>query len=556
MSKLEKPSVSECGCFHLGPDGEPLYRARFDEVLAFHKVGTHWIAPVQQGSEAFHINTAGHPVYLKRFQRCFGFYHDLAAVVDEDGWYHIDLAGNALYAERYQFAGNYQQKVGVVMDADGQYFHLNTVGKPLYDHRWRYCGDFRDGIAVVQALDGLSSHIGFDGTLLHDQWFDDLDVYHKGYARAKTHQGWCHVDKQGAAIYPQRYVSVEPFYNGFARCESHSGALLVIDESGRVVRSLRAPRSDPFSELSADMAGYWKTYAIYTGVKLGIFEQLPATPEQLAVSCECNAQRLVRLMRALAELGLVDRQGDYYVASEKGRYLCLSQDKTLADAAIEYGDDLLQRWHALPALIQGMQRQSDIFSAVAADPVRVKSHHRMLASYALHDYAAAVPLLPIEPGQRVLDAAGGTGTLATLLQAHFPDACIFLGDLAPVVAQSLFPAKLAIDLFSKWPGVYDIVVLARVLHDWADADAINILRNAKQALTPDGEIYLLEMLLSESVSSGALCDLHLLAATGGQERTLSEFGSVARQAGLQIKLVIELPSLVSLIILKGIENHG
>lgn len=442
------------------------------------------------------------------------------------------------------------------MSAGGQYFHLNAAGKPLYDHRWHYCGDFRDGIAVVQAQDGLSSHIGIDGTLLHDQWFDDLDVYHKGYARAKTHQGWCHVDKHGAAIYPQRYASVEPFYNGFARCESHAGALLVIDESGRVVRSLRDPRSDPFAELSADMVGYWKTYAIYTGVKLGIFEQIPATPEQLAVSCQCNAQRLGRLMRALAELGLVDKQGDCYVASEKGRYLCLSHKKTLADASMEYGEDLLKRWECLPELIQGMQHQSDIFSTVAADPVRVTSHHRMLASYALHDYAAAVPLLPIKPGQRVLDAAGGIGTLATLLQAHFPDACIVLGDLAPVVAQSLFPAKLAIDLFSEWPGVYDTVVLARVLHDWADAEAINILHNAKQSLTPNGEVYLLEMLLSESTSSGALCDLHLLAATGGQERTLAEFGSVARRAGMQIKQVIELPSLVSLVVLKGIENHG
>lgn len=556
MSMLEKPTVSECGRFHLGPDGGPLYRARFDEVLAFHKVGPRWIAPVQQGAQAFHIDIAGHPVYLQRFQRCFGFYHDLAAVVDEDGWYHIDQAGNALYAERYQFAGNYQQQVGVVMDADGQYFHLNAVGKPLYDQRWCYCGDFRDGTAVVQALDGLSSHIGLDGTLLHDQWFDDLDVYHKGYARAKTHQGWCHVDKQGAAIYPQRYASVEPFYNGFARCEGHDGALLVIDESGRVVRSLRVPRSDPFAELSADMVGYWKTYAIYTGVKLGVFERLPATIEQLSLSCQCNAQRLGRLMRALAELGLADKQEDGYVASEKGRYLCLSHEKTLADASMEYGGDLLKRWEYLPELIQGMQRQSDIFSKVAADPERVTSHHRMLASYALHDYAAAVPLLPIKPGRRVLDAAGGTGTLATLLQAHFPDASIVLGDLAPVVAQSLFPAKLAIDLFSEWHGVYDTVVLARVLHDWADAEAINILHNAKQALAPDGEIYLLEMLLSESASSGALCDLHLLAATGGQERTLAEFSHIARQAGLRIKQVVELPSLVSLIILKGIDNHG
>lgn len=556
MSEMEKPKISECGRFHVRPDGEPLYKARFDEVLAFHKVGKRWIAPVQLGGEAFHIDSAGLPIYPQRFQRCFGFYHDLAAVVDRDGWYHINQAGDALYQERYKFAGNYQENVCVVMNTDGQYFHLNAIGKPVYNSRWSYCGDFRDGVAVVQADNGLSTHICADGTLLHNNWFSDLDVFHKGYARAKTCQGWCHVDKNGEAIYPERYLSVEPFYNGFARCEAPDGSLVVIDESGSICRQLREPTCDKFSELSADMVGYWKTFTIYTGVKLGIFEQLPATLEQLAVSCACNGPRLERLMRGLAELGLVDKKTDRYVVSDKGSYLCLSHEKTLADAALEYGEDLLQRWEAMPELIQGKQCESDIFYEVAADPKRVTSHHRMLASYAVHDYGAIIPLLPIQQGQKVLDAAGGTGTVAMLLQAHFPNSSVYLGDLKSVVEKSPFPNKLEIDLFSTWPGTYDIVILARVLHDWADADAIKILQNAKQALTSTGEIYLLEMVLSKNSSSGALCDLHLLATTGGQERTEPEFCSLANQVGLKIQKIVELPSLVSLIILKKNERNG
>jgi hypothetical protein len=556
VSVVKKPTISECGRFHLDPDGKPLYEAQFDEVLAFYKVGKRWVAPAKRGAEAFHIDSNGRPIYSQRFQRCFGFYHDLAAVIDEDGWYHIDQDGSALYPERYDFAGNYQENFCVVMDADGHYFHLNSIGKAAYDSRWRYCGDFRDGIAVVQVDNGLSTHIDAGGAFLHNNWFSDLDVYHKGYARAKTRQGWCHVDKHGKSIYLERYLSVEPFYNGVARCERHDGALLVIDESGGVSRQLRGPTADKFSELSADMVGYWKTYTIYTGVRLGLFEQLPATVERLAVTCECNAQRLGRLMRGLAELGLVYLESDRYVASEKGHYLCLNHEKTLADAAIEYGEDLLQRWQALPELIQGMQRESEIFSVVAADPKRVISHHRMLTSYALHDYAEIVPLLPLQQGQRVLDAAGGTGTLANVIQAHFPDSSISLGDLKSVVQESQFPNKLELELFNEWPGSYDVVILARVLHDWGDADAIKILKNAKQALTSSGEIYLLEMLLSERSSSGALCDLHLLAVTSGQERTEANYDHVAHQAGLQITQVIELPSLVSLIILKPSENNG
>lgn len=556
MRILEKPMISECGRFHIEADGGPLYTARFDEVLAFHKVGKRWIAPVKLGVKAYHIDTDGLPIYDQRFHRCFGFYNDLAAVIGEDGWYHIDESGSALYSQRYEFAGNYQEKFCVVMDSDGLYFHLNTIGEPVYDSRWRYCGDFRDGIAVVQAGNGLSTHIHPDGSLLHDNWFSDLDVFHKGYARAKTLQGWCHVDKQGNAIYSERYASVEPFYNGFARCETDDGALLIIDESGHVARQLRGPTCDIFAELSSDMVGYWKTCTIYTSVKLGVFEQLPATIEQLSLSCQSNSERVVRLMRGLAELGLVHQEGNCYVVSEKGSYLCLSHKKTLADAAIEYGEDLLQRWKSLPALIQGGQLESAIFYAVAADLERVKSHHRMLASYAMHDYTEVVPLLPIQKGQRVLDAAGGTGTLATLIQAHFPESSVLLGDLESVLNEAQFDKKLELDLFSEWPGTYDIVILARVLHDWDDVDAIEVLKHAKRALNRCGEIFILEMLMLESSNSGALCDLHLMAATGGKERTESEFERLSKQAGLRIKRVTKLPSLVSLIVLERGDNNG
>ena len=50
--------------------------------------------------------------------------------------------------------------------------------------------------------------------------------------------------------------------------------------------------------------------------------------------------------------------------------------------------------------------------------------------------------------------------------------------------------------------------------------------------------------------------LHHGQEVGLETVELAEFGSVARRAGMQIKQVIELPSLVSLVVLKGIENHG
>lgn len=90
-------------------------------------------------------------------------------------------------------------------------------------------------------------------------------------------------------------------------------------------------------------------------------------------------------------------------------------------------------------------------------------------------------------------------------------------------------------------------MLARVLHDWNDEQVIEILRNACSCLPPHGEVLVLEMLLGENGFGGALCDLHLLAVTGGKERRLSEYEDLFARAGLSLISTISGPGLISVL---------
>ena len=119
------------------------------------------------------------------------------------------------------------------------YLHLDEEGEPAYPERHRYAGDFRDGVAVVQREDGGHTHVDRAGRLLHGRWFVDLDVFHKGLARARDEAGWTHVDREGRAVHPRRFAAVEPFYNGQARVERFAGGLEVIDEHGETKVVLR-----------------------------------------------------------------------------------------------------------------------------------------------------------------------------------------------------------------------------------------------------------------------------------------------------------------------------
>jgi hypothetical protein len=534
--------------------GLAAYPERFDEVLKFHPPG---LAPVRSAARAWHIHPDGQAAYPQRFRRTFGYYEGLAAVVGEEGWFHITPSGEAAYPQRYAWCGNFQEGRCSVRQHDGRYLHIRSDGEPVYGERWRYAGDFRDGIGVVQAENGRSSHIEADGRLLHSQWFLDLDVFHKGFARARDEDGWMHVDGQGYPLYARRFAAVEPFYNGQARVERFDGGLMVVDETGDAIVELRPAMCSEFAALSGDMVGFWRTQTIAAAVELGVIEALPGTEAAVAEACQLHPGRARRLLRALGELSLVVQDGGSWQCTPRGAYLRQGHPLTLADAAREYARHFSKMWEGLPEALRasGGWHAPDIFGEVARDASRQESHHRMLLSYARHDYPGVPAALGLRGNERLVDAGGGLGFLAMTLLDTYPNLRVILLDRPEVIEQArqLQPALPGIDwragdIFQPWQVGADAVVLARILHDWDDAAATRILRHAREALSPGGRLYIIEMVVPEAGVAGCLCDLHLLMATGGQERTLSEYARLLAGAGFELDEVRPLAALPSILV--------
>ena len=536
--------------FHVNADGAPAYSSRFKHVGKFHLPG---LAPAHEDSGWMHILTNGMPAYSNRYEHTWGFYCGLAAAKDAAGWMHVAASGVPAYEERYAWVGNFQEGLCPVQSGQG-FFHVDQSGRRVYSETHSYAGDFRDGIAVVTSSeDGLCRHITTDGTPLHDGAFIDLDVFHKGFSRAKDSRGWFHITPDGKACYAERYASVEPFYNGLARADTADGRRVRIAPSGATVDSFHAKsacQDGLFDELSSDIVGYWKSLAISASVKAGLFESLPGSFKAVAEKIGIRMEMVSRLLRATTELGLTFKRPDgTWMRTTKGDMLIRTHPSSLAYSALEMAGPHVGKWQQLDATLKGHSSCSDVFEEASATPERATHLHLMMNSYASRDYARAVSALQLPDSGVIVDAGGGLGALARKIKATNPRLEVVVLE-RPDVCELAAKLGMAGDIKWKagnfarpWQIPADVITMSRVLHDWDDLKCLEILTHAKSNLRAGGRIIIIETVLTEDGWEGGLCDLHLLSVSGGKERTLSDFLEICGSVGLTLVDMLDASSL-------------
>jgi hypothetical protein len=159
----------------------------------------------------------------------------------------------------------------------------------------------------------------------------------------------------------------------------------------------------------------------------------------------------------------------------------------------------------------------------------------------------------------IVDVGGGNGEALRRVLAKFPHARGIVFDREDVVAaippEGLAGGRISVQggsFFEEVPAGADIYLLIRVLHDWADADALRILRSCRAAMGPGGRLLIVEQVLQPDPSHGRptdyLTDMHMMAMfVSAQERTEAEFRALLMPAGFELLRVIAIPSPVSIL---------
>lgn len=530
----KKTTISSCETHHL-VDNKPLYDSRFVYVLKFHEPG---YAPVKDPTGSYHIDISGNALYNCRYIRTFGFYESYAAVESEVGWLHILPNGNSAYEERYAWCGNFQEGLCSVRNQAGNYFHIDFSGKRPYSQSYSYVGDFKDGISVVCTDDGKSTHIDKHGNFVHSIWYPQLDIFHKGFARAKDEQGWFHIRKDGKPAYAERFANLEPFYNGQAHAVDFEGNFLIIDEQGQTIKELYQSSKNVIGELSGDLVGFWKSETIRLSVEFNILDHLPGSLDEIATQVQLPPPNLERVLRALWEIGIVEKKDDHWQLTNKGKPLIPHSESFMAAASIMWSK-VQTAWGSLPNKIKAKEiHHHPTFKEETTDKSNLDIYRRALKGYAEEDFNE-IALWPVWKEHSTILGMGQTAItlLTNILKAHPSLNGILLNEDKPIyhvdMEEALKPRfqQIFTDIYKPRNIQADAVLLPRFLHYFPDKEASQILGNIHGLLPQLGKVYIFEMVLDPTYPNGSLLDLNMLVEAGGKLRTLAQWKDLLADAG-------------------------
>jgi O-methyltransferase domain len=318
------------------------------------------------------------------------------------------------------------------------------------------------------------------------------------------------------------------------------------------------------------------TRAICAAVELEIADLLadgPRTVEELAGVTGTRPELLYRLLRALASRGIFEQSAHdtgQFALNELGESLRREgPGGTVHDYALYVGQPFLQRsWEELvPTLRTGrpafeLAHGTTLFEYLAGDPSAAQSFNDAMTSHSGRDADAVIDAYDFADAGTIVDVAGGHGTLIAKILAAAPRASGILFDLPQVISgarEALRTTGVADrcllvegDMFESVPVGGDIYTLKRALHDWADEEAVAILRNCRAAMSESGRVLVIETVIDPGRAGhvAKFYDLMMMVVASGRERTEAEYAELFEAAGLTLARTI--PTLGPLSVIEAV----
>ena len=312
-------------------------------------------------------------------------------------------------------------------------------------------------------------------------------------------------------------------------------------------------------ELKQTFTSYWQYLALRTACQLNIFDDIENgfdTVQKLIQKNNANTKALKTLILSLIDAETISEKDGKLLLTEKGKILTDNSLDSLKQACILWGSEHLTAWQNLEYTIKtGKTAFENIYSEpyfdyIGKDFQKLKNYHFAMFEYARDDYKNITQYIDFSEFETIADVGAGTGALITKIAQVFPNKQCILADLPEVcdlAEVKLKNIKVAnINFFQPLPFNADAIILSRVLHDWNDNKAIEILKNCSNSLNKNGKLIIIEIMQDQIQTN--LLSLNMQLMTESYERTERQYEKLLKNIDYKIKSRIKLNKLQTIII--------
>ena len=309
---------------------------------------------------------------------------------------------------------------------------------------------------------------------------------------------------------------------------------------------------------------YWASRCLYTIAELAVADHLgdqPQSTEALAKATGANAEVLYRVLRLLASHGIFAWKDGAWHHTDASRILRSDQAGSLRDYIRMIGMPAF--WRAFEHLDHSIRtgepaflkiHPAGVFAYLGENPELSSIFNGAMTAKAHGDIAAILPAYDFSQFATIADIGGGRGHLLRAILKTAPATQGILFDQAHVVKE-VSPQKdeklnvVGGSFFTDPIPKADAYLIMNVIHDWADAEAIQILSAVRRDMPRHARVLLIETIVPAAPEPhySKQLDIVMLAIPGGKERTEAEYAELAARCGLRLDRVVDTQSPLSIL---------
>ncbi|MEQ1976498.1 MULTISPECIES: methyltransferase [Xenorhabdus] len=313
--------------------------------------------------------------------------------------------------------------------------------------------------------------------------------------------------------------------------------------------------------------GYSYQAALRAAAVLGVADHLnngPKTVHELAKTVGAQEQQLHRVLRLLATRNIFhETEENQFSLTPAAAFLRKDTHHSLRAAVLMLTDRTF--WQPLGEIVESVRGNPafkhlyglPFFDYWAQTDTPADDFHAGMSSMSKVENLFLVNSYDFPKNATVVDIAGGFGgLLLSVLQANttlrgilFDQSHVLTRHQLDALGDDTRWAIASGDFFESCPQG-DIYLLKYIMHDWPDEQCIRILRNCRQAMSPDGRVLIMDPVIPNGNVSHAGKEMDLLCMgiyEGGRERTEDELRQLLANADLKLNRVIDTGCYISIV---------